>query len=238
MQTTINTVLAALKALMTTALETNTAGVDAGTYHITLPGGVTGQALSGTATITGSPVTLASGDNLITVTGTGSITVIINGSGVIGGFTPQGGGIGVFIDILFPDPNATDYFVKTWYTNDPLVLPSIETPAGSVIASHPSPRTDVFVGEDTVTETLTIRFYQQALRKSTEKTEIAAGMTRLIAMFEEAELILRTDPTFGSIFVTSRITNIDPLLPGVGDSNVYRICEITLETLSRKLWGA
>jgi hypothetical protein len=237
MQTTINTVLALLKATMTTALETNTAGVDAGTYHITLPGGVTGQALSGTATITGSPVTLVSGDNLITVTGTGSITVILNGSGIIGGFTPQGGGIGVFLDILFPDPNATDYFVKTWYTNDPLAQASMDTPSGAVIASLPSSRSDVFVGEDSVFETLKIRFYQVAARKSSEAAEVAAGMTRLIAMFEEASLLLRTDPTFGSTFVYSKITSIEPLVMGVSEANSVRVCEITFETLSRKLWG-
>lgn len=63
-------------------------------------------------------------------------------------------------------------------------------------------------------------------------------MTRLIAMFERAESLLRTDPTFGSTFVASRITNINPLLPGVMEANVFRAAEITLETKSRALWGA
>jgi hypothetical protein len=133
---------------------------------------------------------------------------------------------------------ADDFYVKTWYTNDPLTMPSIEAPAGAVIASRPSPRTDVFVGEDTITETLRIRFYQPALRKSSEAAEVASGMTRLIAMFEKAEVLLRTDPTFGSTFVSSKIVDIEPLMVGVPDSNAYRIAEITFETLSRALWGS
>lgn len=133
--------------------------------------------------------------------------------------------------------DADDFYVKVWYINDPLALPSIETPAGAVIASTPSPREDVFVGEDTVTETLKIRFYQPAQRKSNEAAEIAAGLTRLIAMFEKAEVLLRTDPTFGSTFVASKITNIDPLIAGVAEANAYRVCEITFECKSRALWG-
>jgi hypothetical protein len=132
---------------------------------------------------------------------------------------------------------SDDFYVKTFYTNDPLAMPHIEVPACSVIASQPSPRTDVFVGEDNVTETLQIRFYQSAVRKAGEPPEVAAGMTRLIAMFEKAETILRTDPTFGSTFVYSKITNVDPLVSGVFEANAYRICEITFETSSRKLWG-
>ena len=57
-------------------------------------------------------------------------------------------------------------------------------------------------------------------------------------MFERAESLLRTDPTFGSTFVNTKITNINPLLPGVADANVFRIAEITLETTSRAVWGA
>jgi len=132
---------------------------------------------------------------------------------------------------------ADDFFVRTWYTNDPLGLPSMEVPAGSVIASSPSPRDDVFVGEDSITETLHIRFYQPALRKSAEPAEIAAGMTRIISMIEKASVILRTDPTFGSTFVYSKIINIEPLISGVSEANAYRVCEITFETLSRRLWG-
>jgi len=132
-----------------------------------------------------------------------------------------------------------DYFVKTWYTGDPLALPSMECPAGAVFAKPggPTSRNDVFVGEDTLIETVSIRFYQEAVRKSGEASEVAAGMTRLISMFETASKLLRTDPTFGSTFVTSKISNIDPQLPGVAGSNVYRVCEITFSVTSRVLWG-
>ena len=83
-----------------------------------------------------------------------------------------------------------------------------------------------------------IRFYQPAVRKVAEASEVAAGMTRLIAMFEKASVILRTDPTFGSTFVSSKITNIEPLISGVADANAYRACEITFTVISRALWGA
>ena len=238
MQTTINTVLALLKAAMTTLLETTTVAITgAGTFTITLPGGVSGLAQSGTATVTSSPVSLVSGINTITVVGTGNITVIVNGTGIFANGPILGGGTATGSPITLTDPATTDYFVKTFYTNDPLAMPSIECPACSIIASQPSPRTDVFVGEDSVTETLHIRFYQPATRKSAEASEVAAGMTRLIAMFEEASLLLRTDPTFGSTFVYSKIINIDPLISGVPEANAYRVSEITFETLSRKLWG-
>ena len=238
MQSSINTVLALLKATMTTALETTTVVIATqGDFVITLPGGVSGIVQSGTATVSSSPVSLASGANTITVVGTGNITVIINGTGILSNGVGITGGAATGAPITFTDPNATDYFVKTFYTNDPLAVGSIEVPACSVIASQPSPRSDVFVGEDSVFETLQIRFYQSAARKSNEATEVAAGMTRLIAMFERAEIILRTDPTFGSTFVYSKIININPLISGVPEANAYRVCEMTFETLRRALWG-
>ena len=136
------------------------------------------------------------------------------------------------------DGVTTDSSVKTWYTGDPLAMPSIEVPAGAVLAGRPNPRKSIFVGEDTVTETIFVRFYQPAYRKATEVAEVAAGMTRLIAMVERAEVLLRTDPTFGSVFVNSEIVDIDPLMSGVPDSNAYRIAQITLEVTSRAMWGA
>ena len=237
MQTTINTVLALLKAAMTTALETNTVAITtAGVFTVTLPGGVTGIASSGTATLTGSPVALSSGVNTITTTTTGNITIIANGTGIVANGPGITGGVATGSPITLTDPNTTDYFVKTWYTNDPLGMPSIETPAGAVIASQPSSRDTEFVGEDTVNETLKIRFYQLAARKQSEASEVAAGMTKLIAMFDMASLLLRIDPTFNSLFVKSKIVNIDPLMAGVPEANAYRICEITFDVTSRLLW--
>jgi hypothetical protein len=136
------------------------------------------------------------------------------------------------------DGAPTDYSVKTWYTGDPLQMPSFETPAGAVIPGRPSSRGAVFVGEDTIIETILIRFYQLAFRKAGEAAEIALGYTRLMAMVEQAEILLRTDPTFTATFVNSRITNIDPQLPGISGGDVYRVAEITLETISRKMWGS
>ena len=135
---------------------------------------------------------------------------------------------------------SDDYYVKVWYTGDPLAAPNTQltSPSAAVIPSIPNPRDAQYVGEDNITETILIRFYQSANRKAGEAAEVAAGMTRLIAMFERAESLLRTDPTFGSTFVNTKITNINPLLPGVADANVFRIAEITLETTSRAVWGA
>ena len=134
---------------------------------------------------------------------------------------------------------SENYYVKTWYTGDPLALSSLEAPAGAVFPtpSGPTSRLTEFVGEDTVTESISIRFYQPAARNSTESPEVAAGITKLIAMVEKAEVLLRADPTFESTFVNSEIINILPLLPGVADANIYRVAEITFQTKSRALWG-
>jgi hypothetical protein len=133
--------------------------------------------------------------------------------------------------------DSDDFWVKTWYTYDPLAVPGMEVPAGAVIPAQPSEREIIFPGEDTVRETVYIRFYQPALRKQGEAAETAAGMTRLIAMFEQAELLLRTDPTFGSQFVSSRIVNIEPKLPGVADADAYRIAQTTFQITRRAMWG-
>lgn len=48
-----------------------------GTFTVRLPAGVTGTATTGTSAVSGSPVTLATGDNTITTTGTGTFTLAL-----------------------------------------------------------------------------------------------------------------------------------------------------------------
>ena len=132
---------------------------------------------------------------------------------------------------------SDDYYVKTYYTGDPLAMNSFETPSCAVIPGRPSSRKSEFVGEDTVQETIFIRFYQMAMRKGGEVAETSAAYSRLNAMHEKAQAIVRTDPTFGSTFVNSEIISVDPLLHGIPDSNVYRIAEIQIEITRRALWG-
>ncbi|OBW61098.1 MAG: hypothetical protein A9183_03060 [Dehalococcoides mccartyi] len=147
--------------------------------------------------------------------------------------------IDTIISILKPgmEEQDADYFVRKWYTGDPLAVNNSEAPAGAVIPSQPNPRIAVFVGEDIVTETVCIRFFQPAIRSMSENFEIAASLTKLLSMVEQASLLLRTDPTFGGTFVSSSITNITPMLPGVPDTNTYRIAEITFEIKTRRSWG-
>ena len=130
-----------------------------------------------------------------------------------------------------------DYYVKTWYTGDPIGLPSFNTPGCSITPAQPSPVEPTFVGEDTDTETFIIRFYQTATRAVLENAETAAGVTKLIAMCDKAKSLLRTDPTFGCNFVSSNIRNINPMLPSVGENNAFRIAEITFEVKIRRMWG-
>jgi hypothetical protein len=185
-----------------------------GTFTVTLPADQLGTAASGTCTVDSSPVTLTGGVNTINTSGsTGTIIITLKSA---------------------PD----DFWVKTWYTGDPLQMPSFETPSGAVIPLQPISRDDVFVGEDTVKETIAIRFYQPAVRVAGEAGETAPAYTRLTSMFQQAEVLLRADPTFASAFVNSRIVNIDPQMPGIAGGNVYRIAEIVMETISRRAWGA
>ncbi len=130
-----------------------------------------------------------------------------------------------------------EYFVKTWYTGDPLSLPMIEVPAAAVLPTMPISRTFVFVGEDTAKETIYIRFYQSAARRQSEAPEISAAYTKLSAMFTTAQVLLRTDPTFSSTFVYSEIKDVNPLLVGIAGGNAYRIAEIEFEITRRILWG-
>jgi len=133
---------------------------------------------------------------------------------------------------------SDDFYVKTWYTGDPHALPNIETPAGAVIPSTPSSRDWVgYQGLDDIKETIKIRFYQPAYRKAMEAAEITAGMTRLVSMCDQAEIILRTDPTFAAVLVYSRIINIDYELSGIAEANVYRIAEMIIEVQRQAIWG-
>lgn len=130
-----------------------------------------------------------------------------------------------------------DFWVKQWYTHDPLGVPAMESPAGAVFSASPSDRNAVFVGLDSIHDVLYIKFYQPAVRKQGEDAETASGMTRLVAMTDQAQVLLRTDPTFGSTFVSSKITNVETPLPGISDANVYRIGQITLQITRRAMWG-
>jgi hypothetical protein len=133
---------------------------------------------------------------------------------------------------------TSDYYVAKWYTQEPQAVANTFGPVGAVLAGKPRRRHTVFVGQDTKTETIIIRLYQPATRKAEEAAEVAPGMTRLMAMVDKAEILLRTDPTFGCLFVGSEITDVDPLLPGVADANVYRVAQITMTITRRALWGA
>jgi len=133
--------------------------------------------------------------------------------------------------------DSDDFYVKSIYTGDPLALPSIECPACSVTAVPPISRLSQYVGEDTVTETFSVRFYQLAVRKNYEDAEIASAFTRLRAMIKQAELVFRTDPTFGGSYVASEIKSVNPQLPGQAGGDAYRVAEILLEVKSRALWG-
>ena len=70
-----------------------------------------------------------------------------------------------------------------------------------------------------------------------EAAEITAGMTRLVSMCDQAEIILRTDPTFAAVLVYSRIINIDYELSGIAEANVYRIAEMIIEVQRQAIWG-
>jgi len=130
------------------------------------------------------------------------------------------------------------YYVKSCYTGDPLQMPSFNTPSAAVIPMQPSPVETVFVGEDNDTETFAIRFYQPATRGAGEAAEVAAGMTKLMAMCDRVKTLLRADPTFGGTYVSSAIKSINPMLPSVGENNVYRTAEIIFEMKARRLWGS
>ena len=134
--------------------------------------------------------------------------------------------------------DSDDFYVKTWYTGDPLALPALESPAGAVIPKPPTSRLIEFVGLDTITETFAIRLYQLAVRKVTEDPETASGVTRLISMLEKAQLLLRVDPTFSSSFVMTEIRSVDPMLGGVPGADIYRMGEIMFEVKRRALWGS
>lgn len=130
-----------------------------------------------------------------------------------------------------------DFYTMSWYIGDPLGLAQILTPAAAIIPTQPHSIVAQYEGEDTITETYSIRFYQPAYRTSVDSAEIAGGVIRLIAMREKARSILRTDPTFGSQFVTSKIS-VNPTIPVAGDGNAFRISEINLEIKRRALWGS
>lgn len=134
--------------------------------------------------------------------------------------------------------DSDDYYVKTWYMSDPIAMPDMETPAGMCKIDEPTSYESVFVGMDAPTETYVIQFYAKAARKAGENAEHAPGMTRLIAMCEKVKQLLRADPTFGSQFVTSKITGVKCPLPGVPESDIYRIGQIRFEVKRRELWGA
>jgi len=128
------------------------------------------------------------------------------------------------------------FFVKTWYTADPLAFQSTALPAGAVLAMTPASRSTVFVGMDTLKDTIAVRLFQGRTRAEADPTEVAAGITRLWGMVERAEVLLRTDPTFGAQFVSSEIMSVNPLMPAVNAA--VSAAEITLEIRTRALWGS
>ena len=133
--------------------------------------------------------------------------------------------------------DVTDYYVKTWFTGDPINMNMESLPAGAVIPMRPKSRVSQYVGEDTITEVYSIKFYQPAYRKQGDPSEVSAGTTRLMAMLDTASAILRADPTFGSTIVNSELRSIDPFIPTAGEANAFRIAEIQIEMKRRALWG-
>ncbi len=127
---------------------------------------------------------------------------------------------------------ANDYFVKTWYTGEPLDIPSLQLPAGAVYPVQQQAGTQ-YAGEDTITLQLRIKFYQLAARKAADAQETAQSITRLMAMVDQMHITLRTDPTFTAQFIMSGLST-DYQLGG----EIYRYANTLMTLKSRALWGA
>ena len=127
-----------------------------------------------------------------------------------------------------------DYYVKTWFVGDPTPINDTNLPAGVVDGVQPEIRETVFVGQDTATETVSIKFFTKRDRRAEEEINIAPGHTRLDAMVDRALQLLRTDPVFGCKVVTSTIeVNRNAGAPGTS----FRVAEITARLQRRVLWG-
>jgi hypothetical protein len=135
------------------------------------------------------------------------------------------------------DPSQP-YYVKTWFIHDPLAVPQVDGPSAVIYIVQPNSRLSVFVGEDTVSETAAIRFYQPATRMYGESAETAPGLSRLTAQLEQAQVLLRADPTFGSEFVMTEIKSVDSHIVTGSETNPYRVGEIIFDVKLRKLWGS
>lgn len=141
-----------------------------------------------------------------------------------------------FIAGMTTGHSSDDYYVKEWYTDDPLQLANPALPAAALLSTSEGAKGQ-YVGEDTVIEVVTLRLLQAAVRALGESTAKAAGMTKLRAMVDRARLVTRTDPTFGVAFINCEFGNANFNVPQAPDANVMRVADVPLTVYYRKLWG-
>jgi len=128
-----------------------------------------------------------------------------------------------------------DYYVQTWLMGEPNPVPAISAPLGAISYSTPETREMVWPGMDTITEHVLIRFYVPFQYRASEDGTISPGLVRLEAMVERALLLLRTDPVFGCLVVTSAIVSVDRSVSTSAET--FRVAEIIIRLTRRALWG-
>jgi len=139
---------------------------------------------------------------------------------------------------LIEKSNDQDINLKGVYIGEPYGVYSFDTPAVYLIPSRTNSISGQYVGEDTRREQIAVRFYVDGARPMGATNNDPTPKTmELIELSELFVAYARQDPTFNSRYVNSEVSNVTYMTAQNGDTNVYRIAEITLNVVSRRLWN-
>lgn len=124
------------------------------------------------------------------------------------------------------------WYVKTWFTKDPVRFDLSDMPAGIIIPENPR-RVDQYVQEDTEIDDIVIHLFPKPA-EHVINTELADD--QMEAMVDRAIRLIRQDPTLGRRVIDAQVSGTVFKQPGFISSGRLYSAEIRVQIRQRVLW--
>ena len=134
------------------------------------------------------------------------------------------------------------WYVKTWHIGDPIRLDLTELPVALVIPET-APRVDQYVGQDTELDNVVVHLLPLSIDgvdffdSLTVGNQALLAHAKLVAMVDRVSILIRRDPTFGSLVVDAKVSGSTFRQPGyIGGGGALHSAEVKLEVKRRIEW--
>ena len=125
-----------------------------------------------------------------------------------------------------------DWYIKTWYVNNPGALEYQEMPLAVILPDNDN-REDQYVQEDTEFDSVVIHFFPSPIDRV---NDVQTKGSQTVAMVDRTIDLIRENPTFDSRIVDIKVVSSQYKQPGLVGQNVFHSAEVRLTAKRRVAW--